>query len=87
VISTIRHKDRWNDPERRREAIDEPWAEDGVFYDPSKRAIRGRDEIDRIAFEHLLTRRMLMALVRRLGQQSRMASKEKNLASPFLSLS
>jgi hypothetical protein len=38
-----------NDPARRRAAIDELWAEDGVFYDPSKGAIRGRDEIDRIA--------------------------------------
>ena len=38
-----------NDPACRRAAIDELWAEDGVFYDPSKGAIRGRDEIDRIA--------------------------------------
>ena len=38
-----------NDPARRRAAIDELWAENGVFYDPSKGAIRGRDEIDRIA--------------------------------------
>ena len=38
-----------NDPARRRAAIDERWAEDGVFYDPSKSAIRGRDEIDRVA--------------------------------------
>ena len=38
-----------NDPARRRAAIDELWAEDGVFYDPSKGALRGRDEIDRIA--------------------------------------
>ena len=38
-----------NDPVRRRAAIDELWAEDGVFYDPSKGAIRGRDEIDRVA--------------------------------------
>src|ERR1700726_2049360 len=37
------------DPARRRAAIDELWAEDSVFYDPSKGAIRGRDEIDRIA--------------------------------------
>ena len=35
-----------NDPARRRAAIDELWAEDGVFYDPSKGAIRGRDEIE-----------------------------------------
>src|SRR5580704_11507087 len=38
-----------NDPARRRAAIDDLWHEDGVFYDPSKGAIRGRDEIDRIA--------------------------------------
>ena len=38
-----------NDPARRRAAIDELWAEDGVFYDPSKSAIRGRDEIDGVA--------------------------------------
>ena len=38
-----------NDPARRRAAIDELYTEDGVFYDPSKGAFRGRDEIDRIA--------------------------------------
>ena len=38
-----------NDPERRRAAIDEIYTEDVVFYDPSKGAYRGRDEIDRIA--------------------------------------
>ena len=38
-----------NDPARRRAALDELWNEDGVFYDPSKGAFRGRDEIDRIA--------------------------------------
>ena len=38
-----------NDPKRRRAAIDELWHENGVFYDPSKGAYRGRDEIDRIA--------------------------------------
>ncbi|HEV3480732.1 MAG TPA: nuclear transport factor 2 family protein [Candidatus Acidoferrales bacterium] len=38
-----------NDPARRRAAIDELYTEDGVFYDPSKGAYRGRDEIDRIA--------------------------------------
>ena len=32
-----------------RAALDELWNEDGVFYDPSKGAFRGRDEIDRIA--------------------------------------
>ena len=38
-----------NDPKRRRAAIDEIYTEDIVFYDPSKGAYRGRDEIDRIA--------------------------------------
>src|ERR1700724_1451983 len=38
-----------NDPVRRRAAIDEIWAEDGVFYDPQSGAHRGRDEIDRVA--------------------------------------
>jgi hypothetical protein len=38
-----------NDPARRRAAIDEIWAEDGVFYDPNSGAHRGRDEIDRVA--------------------------------------
>ena len=38
-----------NDPARRRAAIDELYTEDVVFYDPSKGAYRGRDEIDRIA--------------------------------------
>ncbi len=38
-----------NDPARRRAAIDEIYAEDGVFYDPSSGVYRGRDEIDRIA--------------------------------------
>ena len=37
-----------NDPARRRAAIDEIWAEDGVFYEP-KGIYRGRDEIDRTA--------------------------------------
>ena len=36
-----------NDPVR--VAIDELYTEDGVFYDPSKGAFRGCDEIDRIA--------------------------------------
>src|SRR5260370_23416880 len=36
-------------PERRRAAINEIYTEDVVFYDPSKGAYRGRDEIDRIA--------------------------------------
>jgi hypothetical protein len=38
-----------NDAARRRAAIDEIWADDGVFYDPNSGAHRGRDEIDRIA--------------------------------------
>ena len=38
-----------NDPVRRRAAIDQLWAEDGVFYDPNSGAHGGRDEIDRIA--------------------------------------
>ena len=38
-----------NDPVRRRAAIDEIYAEDGVFYDPTSGAHRGRDEIDRVA--------------------------------------
>ena len=37
------------DPARRRAAIDEIFAEDCVFYDPSQGVYRGRDEIDRIA--------------------------------------
>ncbi len=38
-----------NDPARRRAAIDEIFTEDCVFYDPTKGAYRGRDEIDRVA--------------------------------------
>ena len=38
-----------NDPARRRAAIDELFTEDGVFYDPSRGAYRGRDAIDRVA--------------------------------------
>jgi SnoaL-like domain len=37
-----------NDPARRRAAIDEIWAEDGVFYEPNG-VYRGREEIDRVA--------------------------------------
>ena len=37
------------DAARRRAAIDEIYAEDGVFYDPTSGAHRGRDEIDRVA--------------------------------------
>lgn len=40
-----------NDPARRRAALDELYHEDGVFYDPSKGAYRGRDVIHRIAGE------------------------------------
>ena len=38
-----------NDAARRRAAIDELYTEDCVFYDPSKGAYHGRDEVDRIA--------------------------------------
>ena len=38
-----------NDPARRRAAIDEIYTEDCVFYEPSGRVYRGRDEIDRVA--------------------------------------
>ena len=38
-----------NDPARRRTAINEIYTEDGVFYDPTSGAHRGRDEIDRVA--------------------------------------
>jgi len=34
-----------NDPARRRVTIDEIFTEDGVFYDPTSGAHRGRDEI------------------------------------------
>ena len=37
------------DPLRRRAALEELWNEDGVFYDPTSGAHRGRDEIDRVA--------------------------------------
>lgn len=40
-----------NDPARRRAVIEEIYTEDVVFYDPSKKIYRGRDEIDRIAGE------------------------------------
>jgi SnoaL-like domain len=49
LIRNLRDVFGENDPARRRAAIDELWAEDGVFYETSKGAIRGRDEIDRIA--------------------------------------
>ena len=38
-----------NDSARRRVIIDEIFTEDGVFYDPTSGAHRGRDEIDRVA--------------------------------------
>jgi hypothetical protein len=38
-----------NDPVRRRTAIDELYHEDAVFHDPNGGAVRGREEIDRIA--------------------------------------
>jgi len=38
-----------NDPARRRAAIGEIFTEDCVFYDPSRRAYHGRDEIDGVA--------------------------------------
>jgi hypothetical protein len=36
-----------NDPARRRAAIDEIFADDGVFYEPRGGVYRGRDAIDR----------------------------------------
>src|SRR6201984_544784 len=38
-----------SDPARRRAAIDEIYTEDGVFYDPTSGAHRGRAEINRVA--------------------------------------
>jgi len=38
-----------NDPARRRAAVGEVFTEDCVFYEPSGRVYRGRDEIDRVA--------------------------------------
>ena len=38
-----------NDAARRRAAIDEIFTEDCMFYEPSGRVYRGRDEIDRVA--------------------------------------
>src|SRR5215475_5736200 len=40
-----------NDPARRREAVQELYTEDCVFYDPSKGVYSGRDAIDRIGGE------------------------------------
>ena len=49
LIRNLRDVFGENDPTRRRAAIDEIWAEDGVFYDPKSGAHRGRAEIDRVA--------------------------------------
>jgi hypothetical protein len=49
LIRNLRDVFGENDPTQRRAAIDEIWAEDGVFYDPNSGAHRGRDEIDRVA--------------------------------------
>jgi hypothetical protein len=49
LIRNLRDVFGENDPTRRRAAIDEIWAEDGVFYDPKSGAHHGRDEIDRVA--------------------------------------
>src|SRR5271169_6299106 len=49
LIRNLRDVFGENDPTRRRAAIDELWAEDGVFYDPNSGAHRGRGEIDRVA--------------------------------------
>ena len=38
-----------NDATRRRAAIDEIYAEECAFYDPTSGVYRGRDEIDRVA--------------------------------------
>jgi hypothetical protein len=64
-----------NDPARRRAAIDEIWAEDGVFYDPNSGAHRGRDEIDRVAgaikATHPEFRYQLIAEPKQLGNATR----------------
>src|SRR5216110_1941555 len=49
LIRNLRDVFGENDARRRRAAIDEIYTEDGVFYDPTSGAHRGRDEIDRIA--------------------------------------
>src|SRR6201988_904378 len=49
LIRNLRDVFGENDPARRRAAIDEIWAEEGVFYDPKSSVHRGRDEIDRVA--------------------------------------
>ena len=49
MIRNLREVFGENDRARRRAAIEEIWAEDGVFYDPKTGIYRGHDEIDRIA--------------------------------------
>ena len=49
LIRNLRDVFGENDPTRRRAAIDELWAEDGVFYDRKSGTHRGHDEIDRVA--------------------------------------
>ena len=49
LIRNLRDVFGENDPARRRAAIDELYTDDVVFYDPSKGAYRGRDEIDLVA--------------------------------------
>ena len=49
LIRNLRDVFGENDARRRRAAIDEIFTEDGVFYDPTSGAHRGRDEIDRVA--------------------------------------
>ena len=49
LIRNLRDVFGEKDPTRRRMAIDEIWAEDGVFYDPKSGAHHGREEIDRVA--------------------------------------
>ena len=49
LIRNLRDVFGENNPKRRRAAIDEIFTEDGVFYDPTSGAHRGRDEIDRVA--------------------------------------
>src|ERR1700740_1752624 len=49
LIRNLRDVFGEGDPEPRRAASGELYTDDVVFYDPSKGAYRGRDEIDRIA--------------------------------------
>ena len=63
------------DPARRRAAIDEIFAEDCVFYDPSGGVYRGRDAIDRVAGEvkasHPYSRYQPLAAPEELGDGGR----------------